>query len=231
MTATTSARELAEEIAAAHGGAERWRRFAEVHVRFSARGLAFWFKGQPAMLSAVSGRFGTAIQSVALRGESPRPWSYAADSSFALLSDVRRLMAGRRPRWTMADTAIFAATAMWTYLNLPFMLLDPTFGLELLPSDGRKLRRLRVRFPPALATHSTIQVLHVDGDGLIRRHDYTARGIGRWAAGSQLLDRYQDFGGILFATRRQVTPRLRGYRCPGPTLVAIEIQELNSIAR
>lgn len=231
MTATTSAQELAEEIAAAHGGAERWRRAAEVDVRFSARGLAFLSKGQPTTLAAVAGRFGANAQSVHLRGQTPSPWSYEVESGSALLADLRQLIARRRLRWTIADTAIFAATAMWTYLNVPFLLLERTFDLEVLPSNGRGLRRLRVRFPSGLATHSAIQVLHVDAGGLIRQHDYTARGIGRWAAGSQVLDGYQDFGGILVATRRRVTPRMRGYRFSGPALVKIEIQEMKFVAR
>ena len=230
MTSTTSAQALAEEIAAAHGGTERWRRVAEVDVSFSARGLAFLSKGQPTTLSTVIGRFGTATQSVSLQGQRPRLWSYDAEDGAALLIAVQRLSNGRRLRWTIADAATFAATAMWTYLNIPFLLLDPGFSLEVLPSEGRELRRLRVRFPPELATHSPHQILHIDANGLIRRHDYTAHAIGRWAAGSQLLDEYEEFDGIRFATRRHVTPRLRGYRLPGPTLVRIELQDLKFVA-
>ncbi len=230
MTTTTSAQELAEEIAAAHGGVERWRRFAAVDVRFSARGLAFLSKGQPTTLSTVAGRFGTATQSVRLQGQMRRPWSYDAESGAALLADVRRLSHGRRLRWTIADAATFAATAMWIYLNLPFLLVNPAFGLEALPSEAGDLRRLRVHFPSELATHSPDQILYIDANGLIRRHDYTAQAIGRWAAGSQLLNGYQDFDGIRFATRRRVSPRVRRNRFPWPTLVRIEVQDLKFVA-
>jgi hypothetical protein len=230
MAPTARARDLAEEIAVAHGGADRWRRLAAVDVRFSARGLAFLSKGQPAALSTVAGRFGTTAQSVRLQGKMPRPWNYEAENGAALLADLQRLINGRRLRWTAADAATFAATAMWNYLNLPFLLLNPAFGLEVLPSDGREVRRLRVRFPPDIATHSRHQTLHIATNGLIVRHDYTALAIGPWAAGSQLLAGYKDFDGIRFATQRRVSPRVRGHRFPGPTLVRINVRDLRLVA-
>lgn len=230
MTATTSARELAMEIAEAHGGTARWRRSAAVDVRFSARGLAFLFKGQPETLSTVVGRFGTRSQSVTLQGATPDPWRYETSGSAELLDDVRRIIRERRRRWSIPDVATFAATAMWTYLNLPYVLLDPGVGLEMLPSNNRRIRRLRVRFPPELATHSSDQVLHVNPHGLISRHDYAARMIGDWAAGSQALDGYQNFDGVRFATRRRVTPRVRGHVLPVPTLVQIEVHDMQLVA-
>lgn len=229
MTPSASARALAEEIAAAHGGHEQWRRYGAVDVRFSAGGLAFLSKGQSETLSDVAGRLGTAAQSVGLQGQRPHPWSYEVEGG-ALRSEVARLVSNRRLLWTTSDAAAFAAMAMWTYLNLPFLILDPSVGLELLPRNERELRRLRVRIPSEVATHSPVQILHIDASGIIRRHDYTARAIGRWATGSQLLEDFEEFDGILFATKRTVTPRVGGIRLPGPELVRIKVDGLRFVA-
>ena len=225
MTATGRARELAEEVVTAHGGLAQWRQSAAFDVRFSARGLAFLSKGQSTTLSNVCGRFGTASQSASLIGRLPHPWNYEARGSAALLDDLRPLVRGRL-RWTIQDVATFAATAMWTYLNLPFLLLDPGIQLDAPAADGQRFRRLDVQFPPAIATHSSRQTLHIDSSGLIRKHDYTARAIGRWASGRQTLSRYREFDGIWFATRRRVTPRLGRLALPLPSLVEIEVQDL-----
>jgi hypothetical protein len=134
-----------------------------------------------------------------------------------------------RPRrllhWSAADVAAFAGAAIWTYLLIPFVLHRPGFELQALP-PRQGLRRLRVRFPTAVATHSPEQVLHVDGDGLIRRHDYTALAFGRWARAAQTLHAYRSFDGLLVATRRRVTPRMAGRSTSRPTLVWIEIDHV-----
>jgi hypothetical protein len=83
-----------------------------------------------------------------------------------------------------------------------------------------------VRLPPGTVTHCAVQLLHIDDDGLIRRHDYTARAVGQWARATQTLNEYKSFGGVSVATRRRVTPRLAGRFVPAPTLVWIRIDEV-----
>ena len=222
----TSGERLAEQIAAAHGGIDRFRRCRSLSVRFSSGGLAFRSKGQPTTFAGVTGEFSVHQQSVRLAGRRPEPWEYRADSGTDLARDLDRLRwPSRLLRWDVADIAVFAAMAMWTYLSVPFLVAEPGAQLELLRPQ-RGLRRLRVRFPPGIVTHCAIQVLHVDDDGLIRRHDYTARAVGRWARATQTLDEYRSFGGLQIATRRRVTPRLAGWSVPGPTLVWIDIDEV-----
>lgn len=141
-------------------------------------------------------------------------------------TSARCTIPGRSCSGSVADVAAFAAAAIWTYLLIPFALHRPGFELQAL-SRRQGLRRLRVRFPTAVATHSPEQVLHIDADGLIRRHDYTALAFGRWARAAHTLDAYRSFDGLLVATRRRVTPRVAGRIAPGPTLVWVEIDHVN----
>ncbi|MGO8967789.1 MAG: hypothetical protein ACLQGN_30430 [Mycobacterium sp.] len=222
----TSAEHLAEQIAAAHGGVDRFLGCRNLSVRFSSGGLLFRSKGQPTTLADVGGEFSVSQQSVRLAGRTPEPWEYRAENSADLANDVDML---RRParllRWGVTDIAAFAAMAMWTYLTVPFVVAQPGAQLKLLP-PRRGLRRLQVRLPPGTVTHCAVQLLHIDDDGLIRRHDYTARAVGQWARATQTLNEYKSFGGVSVATRRRVTPRLAGRSVPAPTLVWIRIDEV-----
>ena len=77
--------------------------------------------------------------------------------------------------WSDLQLAYFAGYAMWTYLNTPFLLARP--GVESEEGDpwqesGETWRRLNVRFPADIATHSTEQSFYFDQQGLLRRQDY-----------------------------------------------------------
>lgn len=219
---------LAAEVTEAHGGTVRSiPDDAGVTVRFRSAGLAFTTKGQAETLRDVTGHIGAATQAVRLSGPRPHPWDYRTPGGADLSAHLASLHHPRRLlRWSVADVAAFAAAAIWTYLLIPFVLHHPGFELQALP-PRQGLRRLRVRFPTAVATHSPEQVLHVDGHGLIRRHDYTALAFGRWARAAQTLDAYRPFDGLLVATRRRVTPRIAGRSASGPTLVWIEIDDVS----
>lgn len=219
---------LAAEVTEAHGGAVRSiPDDAVVTVRFRSAGLAFTTKGQSDTLRDVTGRLGAATQAVHLCGPRPHPWDYRTPGAAHLRAHLDSLHHPRRLlHWSVPDVAAFAAAAIWTYLLIPFVLRRPGFELQALPRR-QGLRRLRVRFPTAVATHSPEHVLHVDADGLIRRHDYTALAFGRWARAAQTLDAYRSFGDLLVATRRRVTPRLAGRTAAGPTLVWIEIDHVS----
>ena len=72
------------------------------------------------------------------------------------------------------------------------------------PKAGEQWRRLEVSFPPGIHTHSQRQTFHVDAAGLIRRHDYVAEPVGRWARAAHYCDQHRQFGGLVFPTRRRV---------------------------
>ena len=225
-----AAEALARRVTEAHGGLDAWQTSSAHTVHFSSGGLAFTAKGQPRTLSDVHGTFATGSQQIALRAPSPAPWTYAAGNSEDLRADISRLATGhRRFRWMIDDIAAFAAAAMWTYLNLPFVLHEPDVELRLLDTAG-PLERLAVHLPRRCTSHAVGHVLHIDPDGRIQRHDYTANSISHLATASQHLDDYTQFGNIKAATSRRVVPRFLGKPLAKPTLVWIKIHDIGPAA-
>ena len=93
---------------------------------------------------------------------------------------------------------------MWTYLNMPFLLAWPGVETEELkpwPTDSGDWRRLAVRFPGGIATHSTVQTLYFDGEGLLKRHDYDVEIAGN-TPGAHIIEDYAEVSGIKFPTKR-----------------------------
>lgn len=197
---------LVDDVIEAHGGLDRWRQTAAVRLRVSSGGLAFATKGQRSALHDLTATVSTRGQAVTL--ETPT-WSYRFDS---------QIPKPRGLRWSIEDVAAFAACALWTYVSLPFVL--PELDVE------ERGNQLVVHFPPELRTHSPTQVLHIDDDGLIRRHDYTALDFGRLARASQAVDEYRQFGRFAVATRRRVRPGLWPHL---PLLVWIDVRSVDVI--
>ena len=197
---------LVDDVIKAHGGLDGWRQSSAVRLRVSSGGLAFATKGHRAALHDLTATVSTRGQAVTL--ETPT-WSYRFDS---------QIPKPRGLRWSIEDVAAFAACALWTYFSLPFVL--PELDVE------ERVNQLVVRFPPELRTHSPTQVLHIDDDGLVRRHDYTALDFGRLARASQEVDEYQQFGCFAVATRRRVRPSLWPHR---PLLVWIDVRSVDVI--
>jgi hypothetical protein len=214
---------LVREVAAAHGAAAL-ATADHVAVSFSSGGLAFASKCQPDALARVEARLSPVRQQIALSGETPRAWTVAVADSNELAQRLARLRSGsRRLRWQPEDLGAFAAAAIWTYLMLP-VVLERVARVDR-PPDADGLRRLRLTMPPAIAGHGGVQTLYVDGDGLIRRHDYTATAFGTWARAAQTITSYRSFDGVPIGTSRVVTPRL-GRPLPWPTLVWIHIHSV-----
>jgi hypothetical protein len=131
--------------------------------------------------------------------------------------------------WDRLHLAYFAGYAMWTYLTTPFLFTMAGVSTEELPpwhENGETWRRLKVAFPPAIATHSTVQTFYVSSDGLLKRHDYEADVLGGIPAAHYVHD-YQDVSGIQVPTRREVLPRNPdGTTAPQPVIVTIALSEL-----
>src|SRR5260370_737072 len=101
---------------------------------------------------------------------------------------------------------------MWTYLNTPFLLVRPGVESEELEpwrDSGETWRRLKVRFPTEIATHSAEQTLYFDRQGLLKRHDYDVEISGGTAAAHYVSD-LKEFSGIVFPTTRRIFTRQRG---------------------
>jgi hypothetical protein len=84
-------------------------------------------------------------------------------------------------------------------------------------------RRLRVRFPANIVTHSTVQTLYFDPRGLLRRHDYDVD-IAGGTQGAHYVDEFVGVSGILFPTKRRIFPRQPdGQSTSEPLVVSIDL--------
>jgi len=108
-----------------------------------------------------------------------------------------------------AAAGLFRRLRLWTYLNLPFLLARPdVMSEEGAPwqENGETWRRLQIRFPADIATHSANQTLYIDREGLLKRHDYDVDISGGTPA-AHYLGEYQEAGGIMFPTKHDIFPR------------------------
>lgn len=197
---------LLEEAIAAHGGLDRWRQIESLRVRLDCGGIALLTKGHAGSLRGVTATVDPHRPRVVLSGlgtfdgSTPRPAGMA-----------------RPRRWSTDELVHFTGYALWNYLAAPFMFAEHDFRVEERPG-----RRLRITFPPDVPTHSRQQTFHLRPDGLIGRLEYTAEVFGPWAKAAHRCLAYQEVGGIVFATRRRVTPR----GLPGPMLISIALTDV-----
>ena len=226
----------------AHGGFERWRRFEHVSAQLRTGGVLWTLKHQQGVLDEVKVR-------VALHREwaSHSPFlkpnqrtSFEPHRVAIETTDGRVVEARLRPRdsfvghavdtpWDPLQLAYFAGYAMWTYLTTPFLFaMDGVTTEELEPwrENSETWRRLKVTFPPGIATHGTVQTFYFGSDSLLRRHDYDAEVLGGTPA-AHYVHEYQEFTGILVPTRRRVLGRLAdGTPVSDPLIVTIDLSEV-----
>jgi hypothetical protein len=223
----------------AHGGFERWRRFEYVKAHLRNGGALWALKHQQGVLDDIDVR-------VALRTEwashSPfvkpnlrtsfEPHRVAIETTDGHVIEERLTprdsFAGHAldTPWDQLQLAYFAGYAMWTYLTTPFVFaMDGVATEELGPwhENGEIWRRLKVTFPPHIATHSTVQTFYFDSDALLRRHDYDADVLAGTPAAHYVHD-YQEFSGLLLPTTRRVYGRMPdGTAVPEPSIVTIDV--------
>jgi hypothetical protein len=235
--------ELVEQTIAAHGGLALWEGADEVSVQLSSGGLAFASKLQGHAVRDVRAHVSTEGQRVSL-SPYPRPGQVGIlepggtvriETDGGALVDIRRdarqAFADLRHKlwWDKLDILYFATYAIWTYLSTPFVFAREDYRLrELDPwQEGReRWRRLAVRFPDHVHTHSREQVFYIDSTGLIRRHDYVAEPIGALASAAHYCLDHRSFDGLVVPTRRRVYPRRAdNRRRSGPLLVWIAVPD------
>ena len=91
---------------------------------------------------------------------------------------------------------------------------------DLAPARGRASRA-------GIDTHSERQTFYYDAELRLRRHDYVAEVVGGWAHAAHMCADHVEAGGLLFPTRRWVRPiGPRNRRCPFPTLVSLQLSEI-----
>jgi hypothetical protein len=128
--------------------------------------------------------------------------------------------------WDELLLAHYCGYFIWNYMNAPFVLSDPDFEIEEVEPRsvrGEIWRRLRVRFPPRMVTHSAEQTFYFDSQGIMRRQDYLAPHDGRTRV-AQMFSAHQRFSGVLVPTLCRLL-RLESDGAPiaKPPLLDIEI--------
>lgn len=215
---------------AAYGGAERWTEAERATIRFDAGGLLFKLKRRPPQTDVAvtvwtgeeqhvevelgDGKTGILEGGdVSVRDRSGQTIGQRADAR-ANFSGLR----GKTGRWDDLDFTYFAGSAWWTYLLGPINWLRPDVDATVI--DGHTVD---VTYGPSLATHCRRQRFHLNDDGLIVRHDYTAEVLSGLARANHRSSDFHEHDGIRLATTRRVTPA----RLPGPVLVALDVRSFH----
>lgn len=237
---------LLDEAIEAHGGLARWNAARTIHARVRSGGLLvrtrmpgnrfsdYRLTVEVAEPRAIMDPF----PEPGRRGVFDRGEVRIEDDDgevIASRSDPRAAFSGvsglrRNLRWDPLDAAYFCGYAMWNYLTFPRLLTQPQVEVEEGESwteEGAEWRRLEVRFPPTVDTHSSRQTFYLDMEGLLRRHDYVAEVVGGWAKAAHYCADHTEAGGLVFPTRRWVRPiGARNRSLPIPTLVSLQLAEL-----
>lgn len=234
--------DLVKLAIAAHGGLERWTRFSTLSAHLIQGGALWAVKGKAGVLDDVT-------VTVDLRTEKASHHPFGSPDRRSRFEPQRVALedaSGKvieellQPRssfhghtfetpWTDLQLAYFAGCAMWTYLNTPFLLVRPgveSEELEPWKEAGETWRRLKVRFPADIATHSTEQTLYFDHQGLLKRHDYDVEITGG-TAGAHYVSELMEFSGIVFPTKRRIVPRQPdGHSLAEPLVVSIDLENI-----
>jgi hypothetical protein len=236
--------DLLHRAIAAHGGLDRFNHFKTVSAHLVLGGRMWALKGQEAVMSnprirvsvdlhrehASLAPFKTPNQLTAFT-----PQRVAVETNEGVVVEERTnphaAFAGhtRETPWDDLHFIYFASYAMWTYLTVPFCLTWAGFEVaEIEPwqEQNETWRRLKVKFPPHIASHSTEQTFYLGEDGLLRRHDYDVEISGNTPA-AHYVYYYQDVSGIMIPTKRRVfirqpdnTPVL------DPVLISIDLSDI-----
>ncbi len=241
--ADEAAATLVREAIEAHGGVSMWNALTALEAEISAWGFLFTVKRRPA-LHHIRVWASTREPHFIFR-DFPRQGLRAeliGDQEVRLLDDRGEVLERRaQPRrafrtlrrqfsWDDLDFTYFAGYATWNYLVTPFLFLRPGFQLELVEPSANGaggLARVKATFPADFPTHCRTQTFYFDRQRLLRRLDYTAEVVGRWARAAHLCDGYRAFDGLKAPTRRRVWPLPFGTEpIRFPTLVAIDVHHL-----
>ncbi len=237
---------IIEEIVDAHGGADHWRSLEALEAEISAWGFLFRAKRVP-VLNRVRVRALTREPRFTFfdSPQSGQRIEFFGDNEVCILDSNGKVETKRsNPRsafrglrrlfsWDTLDFAYFGGYATWNYFATPFLFLRDGFKFEEMePISGSfgSWSRLRVTFPDDIPTHCKKQVFYFDEHLLLRRLDYTAEVVGRWAHAAHLCDEYREFDGLKIPTHRRIFPLIFGSSpLPRPILVAIDVHDVRPV--
>jgi len=236
---------LVDEVVAAHGGRERWATATRLRAQIASGGLLLRTRVPRRKLA---GEIQVELhEPVSSFTPFPAPGSRGVFDHGAVRVETvdgevlesrdhpRELFFGRpglrrNLRWDALDLCYFAGYAWWNYVCAPFLFEEPGVGVEEIEpwrAGSETWRRLAVTFSPEIHTHSPEQVFYFDAELRLRRHDYVAEIVGRWAHAAHMCADHVEADGLVFPTRRWVRPIGPGNRAlPGPTLVALRLSEI-----
>jgi len=241
-TSGTAEQHLAQFAIQAHGGLTRWNSFNTVSAHLIQGGVFWGVKGKPGVLGDVTVK-------VDLRNERVSHWPFGSPDRRSRFEPERVAIENAtgeileellQPRssfkghsfetpWTDLQLAYFVGCAMWTYMNTPFLLARPDIQSEEIEpwqERGETWRRLKVRFPADIATHSTNQTLYFDQQGLLKRHDYHVEISGDIGAAHYVSD-IQEFSGIVLPTKHRIFGlQPDGHAAPEPLVVSIDMDQI-----
>ena len=227
----------------AHGGLDRWRRLYIVSARLLQGGVLWKLKGQDGVLDDVHLTVDLSKEWASHRpfGQPNRRSSFQPDRVAIETSDGKVVEERANPResfkghqfdtpWDSLQLAYFAGYAMWTYMNTPFLFALPGIETDELDSwqeNGEDWRRLKVRFPKSIATHSAEQTFYFYYRGLLKRHDYEVDVAGG-AAAAHYVSALTDVSGIVVLTKHTIPlPRQPdGKPAPAPVVVSIDVSDI-----
>jgi hypothetical protein len=228
---TAQGTELLDLVLEAHGGHEQWSRATTVHARLHMVGPIWTALGQEKTFAGVDVAVEvreqrtvfTGFTGPGMRGVYTPDRVFIEDEGGAVLRERSAPresypIRGADTRWDSLHALYFAGYGMWNYLTTPYLLtLSGVRTEELQPwqVDGERWRRLRVTFPPHIASHSTEQVFHYDESGLLRRLDYV---MGRRPAVHRT-EAHRTVSGLVFPTHRYVLPVEDGRPGSEPVIV------------
>ncbi|WCT10697.1 hypothetical protein [Mucilaginibacter jinjuensis] len=226
----------------AHGGIEAWKRFKSISAELKVRGVAWELRQQTGVLDNINVTVSTDRQFATFYPFVKETWHNTFEPDrVSIMEGNKTIEAMDNPRasfagfnyndpWSLLQLTYFSGYAIWNYLCAPFFFADPAFKVaEIEPwqENGKVYRCLQVTFPKHLATHSRVEKLYINEDGLIDRLDYEVEVVGNTAA-ANYIENYIIFQGIKFGTKRRVymrqednTPKL-----PSPELIAIDMSNI-----
>ena len=238
--------QVVDKVIEAHGSISRWKDLKAVEAVISVWGFLFSAKRRP-VLNRIRVRASTREPKFIFYDypRHGRNCEFMGNGEVRVTTPDNQVLINRlQPReamhrwrrqlyWDALDFTYFGGYATWNYLVTPFLFLWDDFYFEKLTPhsvDSEYPLQLQVRFPPDLPTHCQKQVFYFDRNYLLRRLDYTAEVVSRWAHAAHICDEYQDFAGFKIPTKRRVLPLFIGRKpLPGPVIVAIDTHEFRPI--
>jgi hypothetical protein len=232
---------LAKLAMDAHGGIDRWNRFTTFSAHLIQGGVFWGVKGKDGVLADVT-------VTVDLRNDKVSHWPFGSPDRRSRFEPQRVAIENSKgevidellqPRssfkghafetpWSDLQLAYFVGCAMWTYMNTPFFLVRPDVEskeIEPWQEASETWRRLKVRFPSNIATHSTEQTLYFDQRGLLKRHDYDVE----IAGGTQAVHYVSEltkFLGIVIPAKHRIFPRQPDdHSASEPLVVSIDMDK------